>query len=71
VFRFLCPVNANVYNIQFLHFKIRDIESNTVLFEITRDPDEESIGSHCTIILDNLPEDQQDEARTVRYQFGP
>ena len=37
-------MSANIYNIQFLHFKIRDIETNTVLFEISRDPDEETIG---------------------------
>ena len=41
---FLCPVSANVYNIQFLKFRIRDMDSGQTLFEVERDQDEESIG---------------------------
>jgi hypothetical protein len=37
-------VSANVFNIQFLHFKIRDMDTNQVLFEIERDPEEEQLG---------------------------
>ncbi|CAD8086047.1 unnamed protein product [Paramecium sonneborni] len=60
---FLCPISANIYNIQFLKFRIRDMESGQVLFEVERDPDEESI--------ENLPPALQDEARRIKYHFGP
>ena len=38
---YLCPTNANVYNIDFVKFKIRDVESGAVLFEIAKPPDDE------------------------------
>lgn len=38
---FLCPLSANVYDIQFLKFKIRDYETGKAFFEIERDPTEE------------------------------
>lgn len=34
---FLCPVEANVYEIEFLSFKIRDMDSNKVIFEVEHD----------------------------------
>ncbi|CAK73598.1 unnamed protein product (macronuclear) [Paramecium tetraurelia] len=60
---FLCPVNANIYNIQFLKFRIRDMDSGQTLFEVERDQDEEPI--------ENLPPEYQDEARRIKYHFGP
>merc|ERR1719367_446230 len=36
---YLCPTNANVYNIDFVKFKIRDVDSGAVLFEIAKPPD--------------------------------
>jgi len=33
---YLCPLEANVYGIDFTRFRIRDMESNTVLFEIAK-----------------------------------
>ncbi|CAD8078476.1 unnamed protein product [Paramecium primaurelia] len=60
---FLCPVSANIYNIQFLKFRIRDMDSGQVLFEVERDPDEQPI--------ENIPVEYQDEARRIKYQFGP
>ena len=35
---FLCPLSANVYGIDFLSFRIRDYDSNTSLFEVSKDP---------------------------------
>lgn len=32
--KFLCPLSANVYNIQFVYFKIRDLDSKCTLFEV-------------------------------------
>jgi len=34
----LCSPEANVYDIDFTRFKIRDLESGTVLFEIAKPP---------------------------------
>jgi hypothetical protein len=31
---FLCKLSANIYDIEFLKFKIRDLETKTTLFEI-------------------------------------
>lgn len=66
---FLCPLSANIYNIQFLSFRVRDVESGYVLFEIARDendpdPMQELENSH-------LSPEEEAEYRTVRYHFGP
>lgn len=61
---FLCPLSANIYNIQFLAFKIRDYENGNVLFEIRREPEEEERRS----VEEEFGEE---ELRTVRYHFGP
>jgi len=63
--RFLVPLSANIYNVKFDAFKIRDLDSGLVLFEIKND--------------NNLPEEikedeivvPEDDWRTVRYHFGP
>lgn len=61
---FLCPLSANIYNIQFLSFRIRDYDNGQVLFEIARDPEEEAVTQEDE-------EGDEEEWRTVRYQFGP
>ncbi len=61
---FLCPLSANIYNIQFLSFKIRDFETNNILFAIEKDPNEEELKEEE---IDSNEEDY----RTVRYHFGP
>jgi len=35
---FLCPLSANTYGIDFLSFKIRDMDSQHVVFEVAKDP---------------------------------
>lgn len=35
---YLCKPEDNVYNIDFTRFKIRDLETGTVLFEIAKPP---------------------------------
>ncbi|CAB1319657.1 unnamed protein product [Coregonus sp. 'balchen'] len=62
---YLCKPEDNVYNIDFTRFKIRDLETGTVLFEIAKphncDPeDEEENGDIDT-----------SAGRFVRYQFTP
>lgn len=61
---FLCS-NSNDYQIEFTRFKIRDLETDTVLFDISKDP--------------TIPDSEQDEkqepdadsGRFVRYLFSP
>ena len=35
---YLCDPDANIYNIDFTRFKIRDMDTATVLFEIAKPP---------------------------------
>lgn len=35
---YLCKPEDNIYNIDFIRFKIRDLETSTVLFEIAKPP---------------------------------
>eukprot|EP00360_Condylostoma_magnum_P000690 CAMPEP_0168315936 /NCGR_PEP_ID=MMETSP0210-20121227/13348_1 /TAXON_ID=40633 /ORGANISM="Condylostoma magnum, Strain COL2" /LENGTH=147 /DNA_ID=CAMNT_0008292809 /DNA_START=15 /DNA_END=458 /DNA_ORIENTATION=+ len=60
---FLCPISANIYNIEFLCFSVRDLDSGQLLFEVRREEDEENE------VDEQPPED--DENRTIKYQFGP
>lgn len=54
---YLCPLSANTYNIEFLGFKLRDIDSEVVLFEVRKPPEEE------------LPPDCDESSRFIRYNF--
>ena len=57
---YLCTLEANTFNIEFTRFKVRDMDTGNVLFEISKPPD------------DKIPEDvPPDVARFVRYQFPP
>lgn len=38
---YLCSLDANVYEIDFTRFKIRDLESGEILFEICKPPSEQ------------------------------
>ncbi|XP_054166850.1 protein unc-119 homolog B-like [Oppia nitens] len=64
---YLCPPEANVYDIEFTRFKIRDMETGLILFEIVKptatDPDGDD--GH------DLDDQQMDanSGRFVRYQF--
>jgi len=61
---YLCSPDANVYGIDFTRFKIRDMETNTVLFEIAKPPNLEQGG--------NVPDTTDPNAgRFVRYHFTP
>jgi protein unc-119 len=57
---FLCPLSANIYDIEFVYFKVRDLETGTVLFEVANEDGEEA---------KDLPND--DSVRTIKYHLGP
>ena len=66
---YLCSPQANIYGIDFTRFKIRDVDSNTTLFEIAKPPTLDEEGGQ--------PQENDDEVqdvssgRFVRYQFTP
>lgn len=77
--------DANVYDIDFTRFKIRDLESGTVLFEIAKPPSEQlpegsvdettSAPAANDEVISNATDDTNvidtNAGRYVRYQFTP
>ncbi|GBN36199.1 Protein unc-119 B [Araneus ventricosus] len=67
---YLCSPEANVYDIDFTRFKIRDMETGTVLFEIAKPPPPPEDDD-----LDYRDQEQEEAdpnaGRFVRYQFTP
>lgn len=60
---YLCEPSANVYHIDFTRFKIRDMETGNVLFEIAKPENIEED------IIDN--DEDPNAGRFVRYKFTP
>ncbi|XP_047448515.1 protein unc-119 homolog B [Mugil cephalus] len=61
---YLCRPEDNIFNIDFTRFKIRDLETGTVLFEIAKPPNAGPVEN----------DDESGDAsagRFVRYQFTP
>jgi len=74
---YLCSPEANIYDIDFTKFRIRDMETKTVLFEIAKPPNAESSDSteekaqnEGTNEEDNTGS-QETGGRFVRYCFTP
>ena len=63
---YLCRPEANIYDIEFTRFKIRDLDSGTVLFEIAK-PSVDEIEEYEHAIEETDP----NVGRFVRYQFTP
>jgi len=61
---YLCKPEENVYEIDFTRFKIRDMQTNTVLFEIAKPTEVVEPQDHDDDIDPNA-------GRFVRYQFTP
>ncbi|KAK7933935.1 hypothetical protein WMY93_004831 [Mugilogobius chulae] len=63
---YLCKPEDNIYNIDFTRFKIRDLETGTVLFEIAKPPASAPVeGEEESADVDISA------GRFVRYQFTP
>uniref|UniRef100_A0A8C4RE21 Unc-119 lipid binding chaperone B n=1 Tax=Eptatretus burgeri TaxID=7764 RepID=A0A8C4RE21_EPTBU len=60
---YLCSPKDNVFGIEFTRFKIRDLDTGTILFEITKPP-------HGNVPCDKWP-NESTAGRFVRYQFTP
>ncbi len=61
--RFLCKISDNTYNIKFVNFRVRDLDSGFVLFEVKDEgeDDEEDIKI----------EELDDSTRIIKYHLGP
>ena len=58
--KFLCGLNANIYNIQFKRFKIRDMESDFVLFDVG---DNSDINSKEENKVDETKKEEEEKAK--------
>ncbi|CAF0836178.1 unnamed protein product [Adineta steineri] len=59
---YLTETDENVYKIDFVHFRIRDMKTNKVLFEVQRDPDDED---------EAIDGGDTSAGRFVQYRFPP
>lgn len=58
---FLCPLSANKYGVDFLAFKIRDMDSGRCFFEVSKDPNAPT---------PDYPKDfDYNQLRTISYKF--
>jgi hypothetical protein len=63
---FLCELKDNVYNIKFLKFRVRDMDSGYVLFEVCDEEDKSEDMNGTEIDSENA-----NTSRTIRYHLGP
>lgn len=61
---FLCNITDNIYGIDFVKFKLRDMESNSTLFEVSKPENSMSMQNI------NFLQDADDSSRFVRYNFA-
>ena len=75
--KFLCGLDANTYNIKFKKFKMRDLESDFVLFEVSDDSPDDSNNSEekkeeeKKEKINYEDEDIFTSPRSIRYHLGP
>lgn len=64
---YLCPKAANTFGIEFVRFKVRDMDSQQVLFEIAKPEDAEE----GDVEGKEGAEEEEDTERFIRYEFPP
>ena len=79
--KFLCGLDANIYDIQFKRFRIRDMESDFVLFDVGDDSDvnnpedsdknKEEEEKQKEMAQKEEEEDIYKSKRMIRYHLGP
>ena len=72
--KFLCTRDANTYKIKFKRFKLRDLDTDFVLFDVSDDsPDGENDidNNENTEENNKIDEDIFKSPRTIRYHLGP
>ncbi|XP_014214349.1 protein unc-119 homolog [Copidosoma floridanum] len=69
---YLCTPEANTYDIDFTRFQIRDLETGTILFEISKPPaTEEELDYKPAATPSDDGRNDSNAGRFVRYQFTP
>ncbi|KAM6907888.1 protein unc-119 homolog B [Xenentodon cancila] len=68
---YLCSPDENIYSIDFTRFKIRDMETATVLFEITKPPSTGTSPKKNSQKFCEKRDIDPNAGRFVRYQFTP
>jgi len=65
---YCCPLSANIYDIEFERFHIRDLsgftEEQQILFEVAKEPGQPKINSSM------IPPSMEDQVRCICYDFG-
>jgi len=59
---FLCDLNANLYNVKFLKFRVRDMETDNLLFEVSDENQEQE---------ENDANGESYNNRSIKYHLGP
>ena len=59
---FLCNLSDNIYKVKFTKFRVRDLDSDTVLFEVEEDKSEDGEKNNHV---------ETDEDRLIKYHLGP
>ncbi len=67
---FLCDIKDNLYNIKFLQFRVRDMDSGLVLFEVC-DEDDKSEETNSSSTEKGDKGGESNNSRTIRYHLGP
>jgi hypothetical protein len=58
---YLCEPKENIYQIEFVRFKIRDADSNVTLFEVAKSETQ----------ANETKQENEEASRFVRYNFSP
>lgn len=61
---YCCSLSANAYGIEFESFRIRDYDSDQLLFEVAQEPGAEKVD------LTTIPPEYEDQVRCISYDFG-
>lgn len=69
--KFLCDKSANVFNVRFRKFRMRDLDSGFVLFEVSDDGAEEQTQKEEPKQQSLEEETVENSLRTIRYHLGP
>lgn len=71
---FLCKLTDNTYNIKFINFRVRDLDSGFVLFEVKDDSDMLSSNNNNNNEenVESFNESEVDDSlRVIKYHLGP
>jgi hypothetical protein len=72
--KFLCPISANIYKIKFKRFKVRDLDTDFVLFDVSDDSPDSDTENNNNEEENNIEIEEEDilkSPRTIRYHLGP